>query len=74
MGLDISKYANNTNINSALPSLEKERHHDKGIWFGGVLRGLDLVSLGSNNVCIYASLGTQAYLSLQPHVCQHRSP
>ena len=32
------------------------------------------LSLGSNNVCIYESLGTQAYLSLQPNVCQHRSP
>ena len=31
-------------------------------------------SLGSNNVCICTSLGTQAYLSLQCHVCQHRSP
>ena len=25
-------------------------------------------------MCIYESLGTQAYLSLQPNVCQHRSP
>ena len=31
IGLDISKYPNNTNVNSALPSLEKERQHYKGM-------------------------------------------
>ena len=31
-------------------------------------------SLGSNNVCICGSLGTQAYLYVQQQVCQHISP
>ena len=30
--------------------------------------------LGSNNVCICGSLGTQAYLYVQQQVCQHISP
>lgn len=29
-----------------------------------------IISLGVNNVRIYASLGAQAYLSMQPHICQ----
>ena len=31
-------------------------------------------ALGSNNVCICGSLGTQAYLYVQQQVCQHISP
>ena len=32
------------------------------------------ITLGSNNVCICGSLGTQAYLYVQQQVCQHISP